>query len=109
MPAYANLADLLRVQERDDEGEEVLRAGLEAHPASPALHHALGLLLVRQKRLDEAMAELRRAAELAPADPQIGYVLAIGLHSTGRTKEALAVLEEAHARSQPCRRCSWRS
>jgi Flp pilus assembly protein TadD len=99
VPAYANLADLLRVQNRDAEGEKVLREGLEAHPTSAALHHALGLLLVREKKLDEAIAELRRAAELAPADPQVNYVLAIGLHSTGKTEEALAVLEAAHERS----------
>ncbi len=99
VPAYANLADLLRVQNRDAEGEKVLREGLEAHPTSPALHHALGLLFVRERRLDEAIGELRRAAELAPADPQVAYVLAIGLHSTGKTEEALAVLEAAHERS----------
>ncbi len=99
VPAYANLADLLRVQDRDAEGEKVLRAGLEAHPTSPALHHALGLLLVREGRVGEAIGELRRAAELAPDDPQIAYVLAIGLHSTGKTEEAVAVLKAAHERS----------
>jgi Flp pilus assembly protein TadD len=99
VPAYANLADLLRAQGRDAEGEKVLRAGLEEVPGSPALHHALGLLLVRQKKVDEALVELRRAAELAPGDPQIAYVLAIGLHSTGKTAEALSILREAHERS----------
>jgi Flp pilus assembly protein TadD len=99
VPAYANLADLLRVQGRDAEGETVLRAGMETVPGEPALHHALGLLLVREKRVDEAIAELRRAAELAPFDPQIAYILAIGLHSTGETEEALEVLSAAHERS----------
>jgi Flp pilus assembly protein TadD len=99
VPAYANLADLLRTQGRDDEGETVLRAGLEEVPDSPALRHALGLLLVRQKRVDEAIEELRRAEALAPADPQIAYVLAIGLHSTGSTGEALDLLERAHEAS----------
>ena len=99
VPGYANLADLLRLQGRDAEGEAVLRAGLESVPESPALHHALGLLLVREKRVDEALVELRRAEELAPADPQISYVLAIGLHSTGKTEEALALLRRAHERS----------
>jgi Flp pilus assembly protein TadD len=96
VPAYANLADLLRVQRHDDEGEAVLRAGLEVVPTSPALHHALGLLLVRQKRIDAAIESLRRAAELAPDDPQIAYVLAIGLHSTGDVEGALSVLRRAH-------------
>jgi Flp pilus assembly protein TadD len=99
VPAYANLGDLLRLQGRDAEGEDVLRAGLEAVPGSAALHQALGLLLVREKRLGEAIEELRRAAELAPDDPQIAYVLAIGLHSTGETAEALEVLRAAHERS----------
>jgi Flp pilus assembly protein TadD len=99
VPAYANLADLLRLQDQDKKGEKVLRAGLEAVPTSAALHHSLGLLLVREKRVDEALEELRRAEELAPADPQIAYVLAIGLHSTGETDKALAVLRRAHGRS----------
>ena len=103
LPAYANLADLLRQQGRDDEGEVVLREGLEGNPGSPALNHALGLLLVRQKRLDEALEALARAAELAPDDPQLAYVHAIGLHSTGRTEEALRVLRRAHERSPSVR------
>jgi Flp pilus assembly protein TadD len=96
VPAYANLADLLRVQGQDEEGEKVLRAGLEVVRTSSALHHALGLLLVRQKRIGAAIESLRRAAELAPDDPQIAYVLAIGLHSTGDVEGALAVLRRAH-------------
>ncbi len=103
LPAYANLADLLRLEGRDDEGEKVLRTGLVQSPDSPALHHALGLLLVRQKRTDEALRELARAAELAPGDPQIAYVYAIGLHSTGETERALAVLRRAHERSPSVR------
>ena len=103
LPAYANLADLLRQQGRDDEGEVVLRKGLEASPESSALHQALGLLLVRQKRLDEGLEALARAAELAPDDAQLAYVYAIGLHSTGRTEEALRVLRRAHDRSPSVR------
>jgi len=99
VPAYANLADLLRAEGRDDEGEAVLRRGLAIAPGHAALHHALGLLLVRQKRLDEALGELQHAAELAPEDPGFAYAWAIGLHSTGRTERALAVLRQAHERS----------
>jgi Flp pilus assembly protein TadD len=99
LPAYANLADLLRVEGRDEEGEKVLRAGLEVDSSNAALHYALGLLLVRQQRRAEAEVELARAAALAPDDPGIAYVYAIALHSSGQTDRALAVLRRAHARS----------
>jgi Flp pilus assembly protein TadD len=35
---YVNLADLYRVQSRDEEGEELLRQGLERVPESAELH-----------------------------------------------------------------------
>jgi Flp pilus assembly protein TadD len=103
LPAYANLADLDRLEGRDQEGEKVLRSGLERSPDSPALHHALGLLLVREKRTREALEELARAVELAPDDPQLAYVYAIGLNSTGETERALAVLRRAHETSPSVR------
>jgi Flp pilus assembly protein TadD len=103
IPAYANLADLLRAQGKDEEGEKVLRQGLRVDSGSAALRHALGLLLVRQKRIDEALAELGRAAELAPEDPGFAYAYAVGLHSTGKTDRALAVLRRAQGRSPGAR------
>ena len=36
VPAYANLADLLRQQGRDGDGERVLQQGLAAAPAAPS-------------------------------------------------------------------------
>jgi Flp pilus assembly protein TadD len=103
LPAYVNLADLLRTQGRDAEGEAVLRRALQVDPANASVHHALGLLLVRQKRPAEALAELGRAAELDPAVPDFAYTYAIGLHSTGRPDEALAVLAAAQRRSPGAR------
>jgi Flp pilus assembly protein TadD len=103
LPAYVNLADLLRLQARDDEGERVLRRALPVDPGNASVHHALGLLLVRQKRPAEALAELGRAAALAPGAPDFAYAYAIGLHSAGRADEALAVLGEAQRRSPGAR------
>ncbi len=97
-PAYVNLADVDRLERRDDEGERTLRAGLAAAPASAELHHALGLLLVRSRRLPEALAELERAVELSPERPHYAYVYAVGLHDTGESQRAVAVLEAAHER-----------
>jgi predicted CXXCH cytochrome family protein len=103
VPAWLNLADLLRMQGRDDEGATALRKALEVDPQNASVHHALGLLLVRQKRSAEALAELARAAELAPGQPDFAYAYAIGLHSAGRTEEALATLGKANARNPGAR------
>ena len=103
LPAYVNLADLLRLQGRDDEGEGVLRRALQVDPTNASVRHALGLLLVRQKRSAEALAELGRAAELAPGAPDFAYTYAIGLHSAGRPDEALGVLRAAQKRNPGAR------
>ena len=103
VPAWVNLADLLRIQGRDDEGAKTLRRALEVDPRNASAHHALGLLLVRQKRTAEALVELGRAAELAPEAPDFAYTYAIGLHSSARPDEALAVLRKASARNPGAR------
>ena len=74
VPAWANLADLMRVLGRETEAESLLREGLAVAPQSAALHHALGLSLVRQQRKDEALRELRRATELDPSNQRFKYV-----------------------------------
>jgi Flp pilus assembly protein TadD len=98
VPAYVNLADHYRARQQDEKGERVLRRGLARNPNAPALHHSLGLLLVRERRYADAVASLARAAELAPDTAQYAYVHGVALHSTGRTDRALAVLTRAHER-----------
>ena len=90
VPAYVNLADLLRVQGLS--GEAVLRQGLAAAPRAAALHHALGLALVREQRLTDAVPALQHAAELAPDNVRFGYVYAVAVKETegvGRAREVL--------------------
>jgi tetratricopeptide (TPR) repeat protein len=96
---YLNLADLYRAQGRDPEGEQVLREGLRNVHRPAALHHSLGLLLVRRRALDDAVTELGRAAELEPDVPRFAQVYGIALHSVGRTAEARRVLEDARRRA----------
>ena len=98
VPSYANLADLLRQQGRDADGDRVLQQGLAAAPASAELTHAQGLLLIRQQRYADAVAALGKAARLAPDNARYAYVYAIALQETGKPAEALAVLEQAHER-----------
>jgi Flp pilus assembly protein TadD len=74
VPAWTNLADLRRLQGREPEVESILREGLALVPESAALHHSLGLALVRQQRGDEALGELRRATQLEPGNARFRYV-----------------------------------
>ena len=97
VPAWANLADLLRSQSRDRDAAEVLREGLAASPNDASLHHTLGLTWIRLGRSEDATTELARAAELAPGEGRFAYVYAIALNSGGRTKEALRELDRALA------------
>jgi Flp pilus assembly protein TadD len=94
VPAAINLADLYRATNRDADGEKVLRAALQRAPEIPALHHALGLLLVRKHDLPGALDALNRAAELAPDDANVQYTYAVGLYSAGRLADAIARLEQ---------------
>jgi tetratricopeptide (TPR) repeat protein len=98
VPGWVNLAEVARGTKGESEAEGVLRDGLARVPASGALHHALGLSLVRQSRSAEGLAALARAAELAPEDARFGYVHAVALHDLGRPEEARAALELVLAR-----------
>jgi Flp pilus assembly protein TadD len=91
-PAYVNLSEVHRLNGSEQQAERVLRDGLEEAPADAALHHALGLSLVRQRRGADARAELREAVRLSPSTPRYRYVLAVALHDAGNTAEALRVL-----------------
>ena len=94
--AAINLSDLYRIQRRDEQGEEILRRGLETAPQDGGVHHALGLLLARQGRHPESIDHLGRAAELVPEQSRYGYVFAVALQSAGQLDRALRVLETAH-------------
>jgi tetratricopeptide (TPR) repeat protein len=95
VPAYVNLADLMRNQGRDDAGVALLHEGIERNPGIGALHHALGLALVRVGRTPEALPELAEATRLSPDDVRFAWVHAVGLNSAGRTEEALAQIDRA--------------
>lgn len=93
-----NLADLYRHRGEEGKADQVLRAALAKATEPAALHHALGLSLVRQKRMDEAVSELADAARLAPSDARFAYVYIVALRSTGQMDKARAALKEALSR-----------
>lgn len=97
VPAYVNLSDLYRAQNKDDEGRKLLLKAIKIQPEDGSLHHAYGLLLVREKRLTDALNALRKAIDLEPNNTRYRYVYAIALESAGRLDEALQTLDVAHA------------
>ncbi len=98
IPPYVNLADLYRQEDRNGDGDRILRQAIAIHPDNPDLHHALGLALVREKRTDAALTELAQAAQQAPESPRYAYVYAVALDSGGQPAKALRVLEQAQQR-----------
>jgi predicted CXXCH cytochrome family protein len=94
VPAYAQLADLLRTRNEELRADELLRRAVQRNPDSALAHYSLGLSLVRQRRLDDALGELRRAAELEPDTARYGYVFAVALDQARRRPEALRTLDD---------------
>ncbi len=95
-PAYANLADLHRSEQRDADAERVLQQAMARMPDAASLHHAYGLMLVRQRKLDQAVEELKRAVEIEPGNVRFRYVYAVGLSSIGDNNGAITELELAN-------------
>ena len=95
VPAYLNLADVLRVSRLWTEALRTVDRGLTRLPDNARLHHARGLILADLGRLDEAMDALIAAARLAPDDVPIAYAYAGALHDSGHADAAITVLEDA--------------
>ncbi|WHI49596.1 tetratricopeptide repeat protein [Microbulbifer sp. MLAF003] len=89
-----NLADLYRVEEREEEAEKLLRQGLNRAESKAAVQHSLGLSLIRQSRHSEAIYFLQQAAEAQETNSRYIYVYAIALHSAKEPLQALSVLEK---------------
>jgi tetratricopeptide (TPR) repeat protein len=81
VPAWVNLADLLRETGRDAEGVAVLEQGLRAAPRSAELLHARGLAAVRAQDYEKGIGLLGEAVAAAPDSARFHYVYGIALES----------------------------
>jgi Flp pilus assembly protein TadD len=94
-PAYANLADLYRVQGMDQAANKTFAEGITQLPTDATLYHAQGLLLARNQQMEAALVSLKMAADLQPETARHTYVYGVALNSTGKPDEALQVLQQA--------------
>ena len=94
IPAYSNLIDLYREQNREEDAKQIIDKCLNVNPRSPFIHYALGLWYIRKKDNAAAMKEMKQAVDIAPNNAQFVYGYAIGLFSEGKKNEALALLEK---------------
>lgn len=92
--SYANLIDLYRQQNRDEEAKKIIDMGMMKHPDNPFLHYALGMWHFRKKDNVNGIAELKKAATMGPDNPQVVYGYAIGLFSKGEAPKAIQFLEQ---------------
>lgn len=98
VPAYVNLADLLRMLQREQAALDTLERGLVVAPDNATLHHVYGLALVRGKQLATALKALARATELQPDNARYGYIYAVALDANGELGRAMEVLAQYHER-----------
>lgn len=100
IPAYLNLADLLRGQSKDGEARALLLEALAVAPDNGPTLHALGLLETRSGQPDIALKYLQQAAQLETEGTRHRFVYAIALHDLGQPAEAIVQLQ-ALLRSVP--------
>ena len=98
IPAYVNLADFYRACGKETDAENVLHRAVGIIPDNAALHHALGLTLVRLKRTDDALEEFRLASTYGSDDARYIYVYAVALNSAGKQEQSVIILQDAHNR-----------
>ncbi len=93
VPAYLNLADLLRSQNRDDQARELMLKVLAFAPDNGATLHSLGLLETRSGTPQKALEYLGKAAALETVGSRHRFVYAIALHDLGQPREAVTQLQ----------------
>lgn len=86
---YLNLADLYRQQQNESSAEAILLKGLKRLPQVAALHHSLGLSLVRQQKYSAASEALAQAAMIDVSNTRYSYLYGLILQRLDKPQAAL--------------------
>lgn len=100
IPAYLNLADLMRATSNESEARALLHKALEIAPENGDALHALGLLETRAKNTAKALEYLGRAAAVETTGTRHRYVFAIAQHDLQQPEAAINTLK-ALVRTSP--------
>ena len=95
VPAWINLAELLRRTAGEEKAEAVLQEATTKQPRAALLHYALGLSLTRSRQRAEATLAFAEAARLEPGDGDYALAHGLGLQAEGRLEDGIGVLESA--------------
>lgn len=94
--AWVALGTLTGVLEwRWDEGEQLIRRGIELRPSSLVAHVQAAFSLVQRGRIESARTAAARARELDPLSVRVYRILAIVEYCAHRFEAALAAIEHA--------------
>ncbi len=91
-----NLADLYRMQGKEEAARSTLEAGIRINEGDASLWFSLALVEVREGNEAPALRALQKAAMLEQTPGYYHYVYAVAQHDQGRPKEALATLKATH-------------
>jgi tetratricopeptide (TPR) repeat protein len=91
-----NLADLYRVQGKEEAARATLERGVQLNQEDASLWFSLALLEVRGGNGEAALAALETAASLEETPSYYHYVYAIAQHDQGRPEEAIKTLKAAN-------------
>jgi tetratricopeptide (TPR) repeat protein len=94
VPAYLNLADLMRATGRDPDARTLLAQAQEALPDNGDILHVMGLLETRAGNKDKALDYLARAAALETGGTRHRFVYAVALHDLGQPEAAVKQLRQ---------------
>lgn len=96
-PAYINLADIYRQQQRGVEAASLYAQALAAVPDDASLRYSYALHLVRAKQMAGALVQSKKAVDLAVGDVQMATLYVLVLDGLGRTREGLLWLQASWA------------
>jgi len=93
-PAYVNLADLYRQQQRVADAQLLYTKAVALLPQAASIRHSFALHLVRQQRWSAALEQTSVGVQLPSADTALATVHVLLLDRLARTGEALSWLQE---------------
>lgn len=85
---YSRLSELLMAQGDIEQGEQVLRKGIEQLPDNGYLHLRLGSYLASIRQYEKSLAVLKKATEFLPDDATIWKTYAFALSRAGQAGNA---------------------